>query len=140
MCFICGRRYGLSRNALRNLATGVNNRLDNGRNFSKPEDIALLWLRYPVPGHGFALHVAFDGVRVHMWCHFCKANTFGDYLYFSGIIQLTIGYGDIVPPNNARFVAILQALIGLVMTVFIFARFSVSLASIDTRSARWNRK
>ena len=37
------------------------------------------------------------------------------YLYYSGVSQLTIGYGDIAPRDFIRFVVILQALIGLII-------------------------
>ncbi len=36
-------------------------------------------------------------------------------LYFSGVSQLTIGYGDIVPRCTIRFVVLLQSLIGLII-------------------------
>lgn len=42
-------------------------------------------------------------------------NDFFTNLYYSGISQLTIGYGDIIPKGIIRLVVILQALIGLII-------------------------
>ncbi|HLR04052.1 MAG TPA: ion channel [Virgibacillus sp.] len=36
-------------------------------------------------------------------------------LYFSGVTLLTIGYGDITPVGIARFIAVVEALIGYVL-------------------------
>lgn len=60
-----------------------------------------------------------------------KASTMRDYLYFSGITQLTIGYGDCLPVGIARLFALVQALVGLALTVFIFARFSSFFKPVD---------
>lgn len=41
-------------------------------------------------------------------------------LYFSGVTLLTIGYGDITPIGIARFIALIQALIGYILpTAFV---------------------
>jgi len=35
--------------------------------------------------------------------------------YFSGVTILTIGYGDVTPVGIARFIAVIQALIGFIL-------------------------
>jgi potassium channel LctB len=52
------------------------------------------------------------------------ASTWLDFTYFSGITQLTIGYGDYAPTGFCRAISILQGMLGLALAVFIFARFS----------------
>jgi Ion channel len=52
-----------------------------------------------------------------------KPETVRDYVYFSGVTQLTIGYGEYSPHGLTRLFAMLQALIGLNVTMFSFARF-----------------
>lgn len=47
---------------------------------------------------------------------------FLEYLYFSGVTILSIGYGDLVPVGPARFFAILQAGIGLLLPTAFFVR------------------
>lgn len=47
---------------------------------------------------------------------------FLDYLYFSGVTMLSIGYGDLVPVGAARFFAVLQAGIGLLLPTAFFVR------------------
>jgi Ion channel len=46
-------------------------------------------------------------------------------LYFSAVTYATIGYGDVVPPENWRLLASMEGLIGILMCAwsggFIFA-------------------
>lgn len=47
-------------------------------------------------------------------------DTVGQAVYFSGVTMLTIGYGDITPVGMARFIALIQALIGYILpTAFV---------------------
>lgn len=48
--------------------------------------------------------------------------TFFDYLYFSGTTILSVGYGDLVPVGSARFFALIQAGIGLLLPTAFFIR------------------
>ncbi|WP_444684934.1 potassium channel family protein [Alkalicoccus luteus] len=41
--------------------------------------------------------------------------SFMDLLYFSGVTILSVGYGDFVPIGAARFFALLQATLGLLV-------------------------
>ncbi|WP_147803774.1 ion channel [Alkalicoccus halolimnae] len=41
--------------------------------------------------------------------------TFLESLYFSGVTILSVGYGDYVPVGSARFFALLQAALGLLI-------------------------
>lgn len=47
---------------------------------------------------------------------------FLDYLYFSGVTILSVGYGDLVPVGKARFFALIQAAIGLLLPTAFFVR------------------
>lgn len=47
---------------------------------------------------------------------------FLDYLYFSGVTLLSVGYGDLVPVGKARFFALLQAAIGFLLPTAFFIR------------------
>ncbi|MEK4520930.1 potassium channel family protein [Psychrobacillus sp. FSL W7-1493] len=47
---------------------------------------------------------------------------FLDYLYFSGVTILSVGYGDLVPVGKARFFALIQAAIGLLLPTAFFIR------------------
>lgn len=47
---------------------------------------------------------------------------FLEYLYFSGVTMLSVGYGNLVPVGPARFFAILQAGIGLLLPTAFFVR------------------
>ncbi len=55
---------------------------------------------------------------------------FWSRLYFSGVTQLTIGYGDLTPIGIAKAVAVLQATLGWVMSVIIIGRFVSALPTI----------
>lgn len=47
---------------------------------------------------------------------------FLDYLYFSGVTLLSVGYGDLVPVGKARFFSLLQAAIGFLLPTAFFIR------------------
>ncbi|WP_232336679.1 potassium channel family protein [Planococcus lenghuensis] len=47
---------------------------------------------------------------------------FLDYLYFSGVTILSVGYGDLVPVGYARFFALLEAAIGFLLPTAYFVR------------------
>lgn len=47
---------------------------------------------------------------------------FLDYLYFSGVTLLSVGYGDLVPVGKARFFALIQAAIGFLLPTAFFIR------------------
>lgn len=48
--------------------------------------------------------------------------TFTDFLYFSGVTMLSVGYGDLVPIGSARLFALIQAGIGLLLPTAYFIR------------------
>ena len=50
---------------------------------------------------------------------------FIDFLYFSAMTQTTIGYGDILPNSSfVRFLVMIQALLGVICTVFFVMEYS----------------
>ena len=58
-------------------------------------------------------------------------NSATDAIYFSGVTQLTVGYGDISPVDQtARHFVLLQALLGLVLLLVLVGRFMSSLTSV----------
>ena len=54
-----------------------------------------------------------------------------DYLYFSGITQFTIGYGDMVPVGVARIIVCSQAAAGVLVLVLLVARFISLLGTVQ---------
>ncbi|KAB8127935.1 two pore domain potassium channel family protein [Gracilibacillus oryzae] len=48
--------------------------------------------------------------------------TFGNLLYFSGETILSVGYGDMVPVNSARFFSLLQASLGVLLPTAYFLK------------------
>lgn len=48
--------------------------------------------------------------------------SFLDYLYFSGVTILSVGYGDLVPIGTARFFALIQAGLGFLLPTAFFIR------------------
>ena len=48
--------------------------------------------------------------------------TFMDFLYFSGVTILSVGYGDFVPVGSARFFALIQASLGLMLPAAYFMK------------------
>ncbi|MDG5472219.1 potassium channel family protein [Jeotgalibacillus sp. ET6] len=48
--------------------------------------------------------------------------TFGNFLYFSGVTILSVGYGDMVPVGPARFFALIEASLGLLLPTAYFMK------------------
>ena len=44
-----------------------------------------------------------------------EAPTFADFVYFSGVVYTTLGFGDIVPVGGARILTVAEAVTGLVL-------------------------
>ena len=63
--------------------------------------------------------------------------TFLDYLYFSGVTMLSVGYGDLVPVGTARFFALIQAGIGFLLPTAFFIR---ALSEKEGRSQEGEHK
>ncbi|KMJ58384.1 metal transporter [Bacillus sp. LL01] len=42
------------------------------------------------------------------------------FLYFSGVTMLSVGYGDLIPVGSARFFALIQASLGLLLPTAYF--------------------
>ena len=59
-------------------------------------------------------------------------SSFWSRFYFSGVTQLTIGYGDLTLVGWARAVAIVQGGLGWIVTVIVLARLIASLPRITT--------
>lgn len=57
-------------------------------------------------------------------------------VYFSGVTQLTIGYGDLQPQGVSRAVAVVQALLGFALSLFIFGRLVSLLHDRSSAEAR----
>lgn len=57
--------------------------------------------------------------------------TFSNFLYFSGVTILSVGYGDMVPVGSARFFSLIQASLGLLMPT---AYFMKALGSSEEKS------
>lgn len=49
-------------------------------------------------------------------------HTFSNYLYYSGVTILSVGYGDYIPTGYLRFFALLEAAIGLLLPTAYFMR------------------
>ncbi|SHN30896.1 ion channel [Gracilibacillus kekensis] len=49
-------------------------------------------------------------------------HSFGNMLYFSGVTMLSVGYGDMLPINAARFFALVQASIGILLPTAYFMK------------------
>jgi potassium channel LctB len=49
-------------------------------------------------------------------------HTFLNYLYYSGVTILSVGYGDYIPTGNLRFFALLEAAIGLLLPTAYFMK------------------
>lgn len=76
---------------------------------------------------GFAFlyyFLSFDGDVVRVGTEEGKdgGENFLDYLYFSGVTLLSVGYGDLVPVGKARFFALLEAAIGFLLPTAFFIR------------------
>lgn len=59
------------------------------------------------------------------------AASFASRFYFSGITQLTIGYGDITPFGIARALAVIQGILAWLLTVIVLARFVSGLPRLE---------
>ncbi|MGP4040017.1 ion channel [Gracilibacillus sp. D59] len=49
-------------------------------------------------------------------------HSFSNLLYFSGVTILAVGYGDMIPVNSARFFALIQAAIGVLLPAAYFLK------------------
>lgn len=47
---------------------------------------------------------------------------FLEYLYFSGVTMLSVGYGDFVPVGSARLFALIQAALGVLLPTACFMK------------------
>ncbi|MCM3616532.1 ion channel [Sutcliffiella horikoshii] len=47
---------------------------------------------------------------------------FMTFLYFSGVTILSVGYGDLIPVGSARFFALIQASLGLLLPTAYFMK------------------
>ncbi|GEM01872.1 potassium channel LctB [Halolactibacillus halophilus] len=56
-----------------------------------------------------------DYVVVHDTVNNRTISHFGDYLYFSGVTLLSVGYGDLVPVGVAKIFSLLEASLGLLI-------------------------
>ncbi|WP_018924491.1 ion channel [Salsuginibacillus kocurii] len=61
--------------------------------------------------------------------------TFLNFLYFSGVTMLSIGYGDLVPVGSARFFSIIQSGLGLLLPVAYFMKAARSSNNSDNSSS-----
>ena len=60
---------------------------------------------------------------------------FSNYLYFSGVTILSVGYGDMVPVGSARFFALIQAALGLLIPAGYFMK---ALSSTEEKNKSGN--
>lgn len=65
-------------------------------------------------------------------------DSFWDYLYFSGATMLSVGYGDLVPIGSARFFAIVQAALGLLLPSAYFVKAFSEMGN-DEKDGQGNR-
>ncbi|WP_308017616.1 potassium channel family protein [Alkalihalobacillus deserti] len=59
--------------------------------------------------------------------------TFWNFLYFSGVTLLSIGYGDYVPVGSARLFAVIEAAIGILLPV---AYFLKAMSNNDDKNSK----
>ncbi|MCA0149274.1 potassium channel family protein [Rossellomorea vietnamensis] len=59
-------------------------------------------------------------------------HTFLNYLYYSGVTILSVGYGDYIPTGHLRFFALLEAAIGLLLPTAYFMKV------LDSKSNKGN--
>ncbi|MCA1055640.1 two pore domain potassium channel family protein [Rossellomorea aquimaris] len=77
--------------------------------------IAFAVLYYGLGTNGVVLRYSLpDGQEV--------PHSFSNYLYFSGVTILSVGYGDYLPVGNLRFFALVEASIGLLLPSAYFMR------------------
>lgn len=65
---------------------------------------------------------------------------FLDYLYFSGVTLLSVGYGDLVPVGKARFFALIQAAIGFLLPTAFFIRVLSENGDSDGEGKKTDKK
>ncbi|MDQ0430263.1 potassium channel LctB [Planomicrobium stackebrandtii] len=70
----------------------------------------------------YVLSLNTDILRVSDETGRAGGDNFWDYLYFSGVTILSIGYGDLVPVGSARFFAVIQAALGLLLPSAYFVK------------------
>lgn len=78
------------------------------------------------------LLICFGIVYVTMLSKLHGAEGWTDAIYFSVVTQLTIGYGDINPLGEARFVSSMQGLIAVAFTILILGRIVSVLPKIES--------
>ncbi|MGG3914074.1 potassium channel family protein [Rossellomorea vietnamensis] len=59
-------------------------------------------------------------------------HSFLNYLYYSGVTILSVGYGDYIPTGHLRFFALLEAAIGLLLPTAYFMKV------LDSKSNKGN--
>lgn len=66
--------------------------------------------------------------------HFAQGSgrAFWDSFYFSGVTQLTIGYGDLSPVGIAKLISIIQGVLSWLVTVVVLARFVTALPKVQS--------
>lgn len=69
-----------------------------------------------------------------------KAWGFPEFLYFSTIVQATIGFGDIVPNSRlVRMTVVLQSVLGIGISVFWFASLLARTSAVGSPSSRTDK-
>lgn len=63
----------------------------------------------------FLLSIDGDVLRINDETGEAIGRNFLEYLYFSGVTMLSVGYGDLVPVGAARFFALVQAALGFLL-------------------------
>lgn len=79
------------------------------------------------------LIACFGLVYASQLCWLKNASSYADALYFSGITQLTIGYGDIQPLGPWKLLTITQGAIGFLFAVVVIARVVTILPPMSER-------
>lgn len=102
-----------------------------------------LFLIMTVVTFGFAviyylLSFNMDALRLNDETGRRAGDDFWDYLYFSGVTMLSIGYGDMVPMGSARFFAVVQAALGLLLPSAYFVKAFNEMGSHE-REGQGNR-
>lgn len=95
--------------------------------FIHPSLFTKLFLVMTAITFGFAviyylLSLNTDILRLNDETGMAAGDDFWDYLYFSGVTMLSVGYGDLVPIGSARFFAVIQAALGLLLPSAYFVK------------------